>query len=96
MNVLESDDIIVTVPDYLFDSDSLERYDYELSSEQSESEESSESEENGYDINDYSGQLDDISSLLTSIDSTSNKIKVSSDVESIEVSKELISSSWPE
>lgn len=71
MNVLESDDIIVTVPDYLLDSDSVERHYNELSSEQSESEESNESEESGRSVDDYSSQLDDISSLLTTIDSTS-------------------------
>ena len=73
MNVLESDDIIVTVPDYLLDSDSLERYDNELSSEQSEDQESIESEESGRSVDDYSSQLDYISSLLTSIDSTSDE-----------------------
>lgn len=73
MNVLESDNIIVTVPDYLLDSDSLEGYDNELSSEQSESEESNESEESGRSVDDYSSELNDISSLLSSIDSTSNE-----------------------
>ena len=79
MNVLESDDIIVTVPDYLLDSDSLEGYDNELSSEQSESEESGEGEESGLDIDDYSSQLDDISSLLTTIDTTSDEILIDID-----------------
>ena len=79
MNVLESDDIIVTVPDYLLDSDSLEGYDNELSSEQSESEESGEGEESGRDIDDYSSQLDDISSLLTTIDTTSDEILIDID-----------------
>ena len=81
MYALESDDIIITVPDYLSSSDSLEGYDNDLSeSEVSEEfDEVENNQENGSDSYDYSSELNDISSLLDSTDSTCNEILVNID-----------------
>lgn len=73
MVVDENEYYRVIVPDYLLDSDTLEGSYSELSGEQPE-DQSEEVEENGLDSNDYTSQFDDISTLLTSIDSTSSDI----------------------
>lgn len=73
MVVDENEYYRVIVPDYLLDSDTLEGSYSELSGEQPE-DQPEEVEENGLDSNDYTSQFDDISTLLTSIDSTSSDI----------------------
>lgn len=81
MNVLENDNIIVTVPSYLSDPDSLEGSDISVSESEvpEESDDPEEVEQGGSDQFDYSSEFDDLSTLLTSIDSTSDEILINID-----------------
>lgn len=79
MVVYEDNDISAIVPDYLLGSDSLERDDILLSDEQQTEFESGEVTENGESSYDYSSQLDDISTLLTSLDTKVSSLELQVD-----------------
>jgi len=79
MVVYEDNDISAIVPDYLLDSDSLERDDFLLSDEQQVESGSGEVTENGEYSYDYSSQLNDISSVLSSLDTEVSSLSLQVD-----------------